>query len=170
MYVTKEELKNLSPEELGELAMRAITKGDVRVEGAATRQGYVTIAGDDGVKQVPFTEAETAYYAPGSIEAGIGTVPIRQRVYDIPVAFNTDRKVQRTASARLDSMTKRLVDEWKRGGVTDATLREIAGEFWKAGTPISETELRQVAARFLHEAEQRQKAKQAKRVAEQVVR
>lgn len=160
MRLSQDELRRLTPEEKRELVVRQFREGDVHVEGTRPgRKGYVTISSADGsVRQVPYTEALTAYYKPGSIRVEtdtVGAVPIRQQTFRIDKPFEEKPHVRRTPNARLDSMAKRLIDEWKRGVLTDATLREIAGEYWRAGTPVSADELRRVAAQMLTEAENR---------------
>ena len=170
MRLSQEDLRRLTPEEKRELVRRQLLEGDIHVEGTAPgRKGYVTISSADGtVRQVPYTEALTAYYKPGSIRVEtdtIGAVPIRQQTFQIDVPFDKKPHVRRAPSARLDSMAKRLIDEWKRGALTEATLKEIAGEYWKNGTPVSADELRRVAARLLSEAEAKRKRQFDKKVA-----
>lgn len=179
MRLTQEELAALSAQEKGELLKRQLWYGDVHVEGTqAGRKGYVTIAAADGtVRQVPYTQARTAYYAPGSIrlskeeiETGQvwGTVPIKP--HEVEVEFAQKDVKRRTPNQRLDSMTSRLVNDWRRGMINDGLLKEIAGEYWKAGTPISATRLREVAARLLTQAENEAKATERKRSTERVTR
>lgn len=99
-------------------------------------------------------------------EEGVRVVPASQSVYDL----NSDRKqlrsyseqgtfsdpppvVKRTPAQRLDSMVARL----KSASPETLTpiLNDIAGEYWKAGAPVTVDALRAVASHFLNRTERK---------------
>lgn len=71
-----------------------------------------------------------------------------------PVAFHLDPIAKRTRQARLDSLTRRLVDEYKNNpAAVEGVLAEIATEYWKQGAPVTVDQLRSAAAALLTKAE-----------------
>jgi hypothetical protein len=157
----------MSADERKELLLRNIKHKDVHVEGTAPgRKGYVTIASADGsVRQVPYWEAHTAYYKPGSLRPGEAPL-LREQSFEIPgTIWNDTPPPKRTNQQRVESMTKRYVAEWKRGndGLLRELLRDISVEYWKQGTPITVDALRQLAAHSLQEAENRKKRNAGRR-------
>lgn len=80
-------------------------------------------------------------------------------------------KVKRTPHQRIESLTKRLLVEAERHrkvfgfmSLPEEILREIEGEYWKVGTPITVHDLRRIAMHLLEQAERRDSQAQAKRV------
>ena len=100
-------------------------------------------------------------------EGGTRVVPSSQSLFDlespekqlrqvaIPKVLGQDLPpiVKRTPEQRLDSLVARL----KAGGpeTHEAILKEIAGEYWKRGMPVTAEALRTVAAHFLNRAERK---------------
>jgi hypothetical protein len=98
-------------------------------------------------------------------EEGTRVVPSSQSVYDLKSkqkklrnyeethVFDVPPAVKRTPEQRLDSMVTRLktAPEWQ----VEPILKEISGEYWKAGAPISVDQLRAVAAHFLNRTERK---------------
>ena len=102
-------------------------------------------------------------------ETGARVVPASQSLYDL----NADSKklrdvtiqhdmgadlppiVKRTPEQRIDSMVTRLKSAHPAS--VEPILKEIAGEYWRAGMPVAVEDLRRVAAHFLNQAERRRK-------------
>jgi len=98
-------------------------------------------------------------------EAGTKVVPASQSVYNLDAGkqkmlrnyaeqhvFDAPPVVKRTTEQRLDSMVRRLKQQPE---MAEVILKDIAGEYWKAGAPVSVEALRTVAAHFLNRAERR---------------
>lgn len=79
-------------------------------------------------------------------------------------AFDVVPPKKREVLVRMDSLVKRLVTEWKRGGapLLDGLLAQTFPGRWKPGTPITEDSLRMLAAQSLQIAAAKQAEKQAK--------
>jgi hypothetical protein len=98
-------------------------------------------------------------------EAGTRVVPASQSVYNLDekqkqlreyeesYQFDAPPIVKRTPEQRLDSMVQRL--KTANPLENEAILKDIAGEYWKAGAPVSVDQLRTVAAHFLNRAERK---------------
>jgi hypothetical protein len=98
-------------------------------------------------------------------EAGTRVVPASQSVYNLSAKekqlrqymeshqFDAPPIIKRTPEQRLDSMVQRLKDA--DPAYNEFILKEIAGEYWKAGAPVSVDQLRTVAAHFLNRAERK---------------
>jgi hypothetical protein len=98
-------------------------------------------------------------------EAGTRVVPASQSVYNLGAKekqlrqymeshqFDAPPIIKRTPEQRLDSMVQRLKDA--DPAYNEFILKEIAGEYWKAGAPVSVDQLRTVAAHFLNRAERK---------------
>jgi len=99
---------------------------------------------------------------------GVKVVPAEQSVFDL----NSNEKklrayaeqhvfddlppvVKRTPEQRLDSMVARLRDAPPES--VEPILKRIAGEYWKAGSPVTVDALRAVASHFLNLTEGRKK-------------
>lgn len=68
--------------------------------------------------------------------------------------WKADSPKKRTPLARVESLTRRLVEQFKANGVIPGELlTEITGEYWKAGAPITTEQLRRVAAELLKREE-----------------
>jgi RNase P/RNase MRP subunit p29 len=100
-------------------------------------------------------------------EEGVKVVPSSQSLFDMEAkekrlredievehTFEVPPIEKRTPQQRLESMTKRLLENPQQH---EAILQEIAGEYWKAGAPVTVDALRAVAAHFLNRADQRRK-------------
>jgi hypothetical protein len=98
--------------------------------------------------------------------AGVRVVPASQSLYDLSAGkdkrlrnvaatstFEEPKMIKRTAEQRLDSMVARL--KATDPALIEPVLRDIAGEYWKAGAPVSTDQLRAVASHFLNRAERR---------------
>ena len=100
---------------------------------------------------------------------GVKVVPASQSVFDM----NTNEKrlrsyaeqgtftdvppvIKRTPEQRLESMVERL--KAAPPETLEPILREIAGEYWRRGMPITVDALRTVAAHYLNRAERKQHA------------
>jgi hypothetical protein len=70
-----------------------------------------------------------------------------------PLEFKAPPVLKRTHEQRLDSMVKRLMAADPKQN--EAMLKEIAGEYWRAGAPVTVDQLRTVAAHFLNIAERK---------------
>lgn len=122
--------------------------------------GRVTVADREGVEQVPWRHSATA---PGQF----GT-ELRQHVVQAPRdLWEQMRKPPRRRDPleRVDSMVRRYVAEWKagNGALLEKLGREICGQYWLAGMPLSVDKLRQLATASLEDAERRRKAEFSKR-------
>lgn len=150
---------------------RRYTAGELRAfldqEGATAlqAQGYVLRhnVSDDTYQLVHWTNAA------GGEE--FGTFRKDQRVAYDPHAFNEADLppiVKRTPQQRVDSLMLRFIEDCQRTGtipgVGDERIREIVGEWWKAGKTEMTTEVvRAVAARLLQQAEAKREADNFKR-------
>lgn len=125
-----------------------------RRDGPTVAKGSFTRAeGDGDARILPWTAPHTFRTRPGeepvSVVSRIDVSDIAAMQFQAPV-------LKRSADERLDSLTRRYVAAWQRGEMNDALLKEIAGEFWKLGTPITADRLREVAAHLLNKARREQ--------------
>ena len=117
--------------------------------------GAVTIADREGAETVHYRHSTTA---PGATD---GT--LRPHTVQAPRdLWEQMRRAPRRRAPleRVDSMVRRYVGEWKAGNgkMLENLGREICGEYWLHGMPLSEDKLRQLAAASLLEAENKRKA------------
>ena len=97
---------------------------------------------------------------------GVRVVPASQSVFDLEADSkrlrhysevgtlpDPDPIVKRTPSQRLDSMVARL--KTAPPETVEPMLNQIAGEYWKAGAPVTVDALRAVASHFLNLTERR---------------
>jgi len=129
---------------------------DIEAQARQTLQGMVSQY--DAVhkkgRQVDWRQSYTA--RDGSLKEV--SVPIPDDAFkDVP------KVVKRTPQERLDSLTKRLVDEMKKGGVNQALvegiLQQVTDMAAANGQLISTDQLRQLAEYFLNQAEANSKGK-----------
>lgn len=159
--IIKTNILDLSPAERLRRYRKALAEGDDSVEtlreyldpNAPVRLG-VTIADRDGAERVSWQHSMTAPSRPGD------PTRIRDhvvRVREDPWAHLRRAPRKRSPLEKVESMTRRYVTEWRRGNTAllDGLLREICGEYWKAGSPITEDALRMLAAKSLADAENR---------------
>ena len=99
-------------------------------------------------------------------EEGVRVVPASQSVYDLDADQKQLRPyseqgtfsdlppvVKRTPGQRLDSMVARL--KTASPETLEPMLHQIAGEYWKAGAPVTVDALRAVAAHYLNITERK---------------
>ena len=97
---------------------------------------------------------------------GVKVVPNTQSVYDLSkkqkqIREFSDTKVfddlppivKRSPNERVESMVKRLLTATPES--VEPMLTQIAGEYWKAGSPVTVDALRAVATHFLNRNERR---------------
>lgn len=100
---------------------------------------------------------------------GVKVVPASQSVFDLNANEKRLRSyaeqgtftdvppvIKRTPQQRLDSMVNRLKDVPPEQ--IEPMLRNIAGEYWRAGAPVTVDALRAVASQLLNRAERKQHA------------
>lgn len=130
-----EELKRFRPDDF-EGGKRGV------VPQSVVRGGHVLS------RRVPWQDAE------GQPGPGGATVVRGTRVPIPDGAFSAPPIQKRTPQARLDDVTKTLVDFYNQHGfVPESILREIQGIYWMNGQNMSIDELRQVAGHYLRMAE-----------------
>ena len=78
-----------------------------------------------------------------------------KRLNDIETSLEFDAPpiIKRTREQRLESMVKRLKSA--NPATVEPILAQIAGEYWKAGMPVTVADLQRVAAHFLNRTERR---------------
>jgi hypothetical protein len=67
------------------------------------------------------------------------------------VAVNTPERVRRSRTERLDSMIRRLKD--LPPNLLEAKIREVQGEFFRLGMPVTYDDLAAVASQYLNRAD-----------------
>ena len=100
-----------------------------------------------GVKVVP---ASQSVFDLGSGEKKLRSYSEQGTFTDVPPV------IKRTPEQRLDSMVQRL--RAASPETVEPILKEIAGEYWRQGMPVSTDALRTVAAYYLNRAERKAKA------------
>jgi len=100
-------------------------------------------------------------------EAGARVVPASQSVYNLDAGkqkqlreyaethaqWDVPALVKRTPEQRLESMVQRL--KKAEPVYIESILRDISGEYWKAGAPVTVDTLRTVASHFLNRTERK---------------
>jgi hypothetical protein len=82
-----------------------------------------------------------------------GHLRIRERVFQAP-QVQAAPILRRDPLARVESLTKRLVDAVNQNpALFPMILKEIQGEYWKAGAPVSIEKLREAATTLIQQAE-----------------
>jgi hypothetical protein len=97
---------------------------------------------------------------------GVRVVPASESVFDLEAEdkrlrhysevgtfSDPDPIVKRTPGQRLDSMVARIKDAPPE--TLEPMLHQIAGEYWKAGAPVTVDALRAVASYFLNATERK---------------
>ena len=97
---------------------------------------------------------------------GVRVVPASQSVYDLNSRTKKLRQHaeqhtfapldpvrKRTPEQRLESMVRRLVGASPQ--TLEPILKQIAGEYWKQGAPVTVDALRAVASHYLNRAERK---------------
>lgn len=96
-----------------------------------------------GVRMVPASQSVYSDTKPG--------VAKKLRSFQEQHTFEVPALVKRTPEQRLESMVQRL-----KGSTNDSLepiLKEVAGEYWKQGAPVTVDALRAVAGHFLNRTE-----------------
>ena len=148
--ITPEDLAKMTAEEKRDLLLKRLQSrnSSVVATGAFTRA-----EGDGAARILPYTAPHTFRTRPGEEPTSVIS---RINVDDVPEATFDKTYHKRTAEERLDSLTRRYVQAWRSGQMNEGILKEIVGEFWKLGTPISAERLREVAAHLLNKARREQ--------------
>lgn len=149
--ITEADLARMTAEEKRQVLLDRLQRRDAPV---VARGAFTRAEADGSARILPHTAPHTFRTRPGEEPSAVLS---RINVDDIPEATFDRQFIKRTPEQRLDSLTKRYVEAWKRGEMNDGILKEIVGEFWKLGTPISADRLREVAAQCLNQARREQK-------------
>lgn len=118
--------------------------------------GYVVQARADGtVRFVPWYDGFLAREYAGELRETDWSAEAEQMRLDVEREHPMSR---RTPQQRVASMLIRFMGEAKRNGgqipgLSDDMIKSVLGKSWKEGTPLSEEDVRAVAARFLGVAE-----------------
>lgn len=129
-------------------------------------QGYVVRANSDGtVEFVHWTRSTANRQTPGSQNPdgssfeGLRTYAQTDGSWHDDATEAVEQEFpmhRRTPQERVDAMTRRLMSEVGKTGMTglpDDLIKGVVGESWKRGEPISAEVARKVAAHFLGTAE-----------------
>lgn len=132
------------------------------------RKGYVAQADADGrIRMVHWSKSDTIADMTGWHGPGHGE--FRNRSYGVDPNWENELTpiVKRTAQKRLDSLVSKVVkDAIATGtipGMDDAVWKDIMGEAWKEGNPLTAEDVRRVCAFYLNKQERIQSLKNAKK-------
>jgi hypothetical protein len=121
-----------------------------------TLKGYVARANGDGTcRFVPWYDAMDAFNEHrGMRKYGIKEEAVQDMKDDIEAKHPI---VRRTPQQRVAAMILRIMGDAKRlgglPGMTPEMIRDIMGEYWKIGDPVTEEMVRRAAAHYLRVAE-----------------
>ena len=131
-------------------------------------EGYCTRVDDDGIRFVPWYESTHFRDEQGTPQTHVS--------HDF-VPYMKDKLerehpiIRRTPQERTAAMALRILGEVKRSGrvtgLSDEELKTIVGESFKAGEPVTGSDIQAVAARLLGTAEKHNREADSHRVTRQ---
>lgn len=97
------------------------------------------------------------------------TMKLRQDIAgrDMAEGFDVTPVVKRTPQERVDSMAKRIYYQYNKYGMTEECFTTVQEEAWKIGNPISFEQARELAKKYLLQAERDWNDAQNKKVTRQ---